>query len=178
MTRLTLIDGRSIDLWRPNPADVFLSDIANTLAVIPRWGGRAVLPNGEPWTVGQHSLLVHDTYKSLYPGEPGADWALLHDAHEAYTGDIPTPVKVVIGARQVVEVQRKLDDAIRTAFRIEVTSGMLGRVQYCDHAALKIERDALFMGRPSAYVCPAPRGTVVERFMALVQEYTRHAETV
>jgi hypothetical protein len=80
-------DGRAVDLLSPKPSSFSLAAIARGLAAEPRWRGQTRFT----WSVASHSLLVEDL---LPPGS--APWdrlrALLHDAHEAVTGDMsPSP---------------------------------------------------------------------------------------
>jgi hypothetical protein len=68
----------------PEPRDIDVRDIAHSLARINRW-------NGHTWnefSVAQHSVLV----SRLLPGRLKL-FGLLHDAGEAFLGDIITPVK-------------------------------------------------------------------------------------
>lgn len=45
------------------------------------------------YSVAQHCCLMHDIAEHMAPDEPMfRTWALLHDAHEAYIGDIATPL--------------------------------------------------------------------------------------
>lgn len=74
--------GRAFPLLDPTPADVHWPDIARHLAHINRYSGAA-----GRYSVAQHSCLVAD----LMPRQWRA-YGLLHDAHEAYLGDITTPV--------------------------------------------------------------------------------------
>lgn len=68
----------------PRPEDIRLVDIAMALSNIARFGGHKT----EAYTVAQHSVLV----ASRVP-EGLRLPALLHDASEAYLGDIIRPVK-------------------------------------------------------------------------------------
>lgn len=70
-----------------------ISEIAHALAQINRFTGHCK----RPYSVAEHSVLV----ASIAAGE-GASIdaqlaALLHDAHEAYTGDVSSPAKLAIG---------------------------------------------------------------------------------
>lgn len=64
---------------------ITIDDIAHALARIARFGGHAAPAH---YSVAQHSVAV-----SLACDASVALWALLHDASEAYLGDIPTPLK-------------------------------------------------------------------------------------
>src|SRR5690606_7876594 len=76
--------GRLIDFRGIRTEDIDIRDIAHGLAHITRFGGQAK----NHITVGEHSLLV----ASLVP-PPYRFTALMHDAAEAYLGDIPKPLK-------------------------------------------------------------------------------------
>lgn len=95
----------------PRPEDVCIEDIAHALAHINRFGGH--LP--EPWTVAQHSLVA----SSFAPPDLQLE-ALLHDAHEAYVGDMVKPLKLMMPEFQ--DVEDKVDTAIREAFGLPIRS--------------------------------------------------------
>src|SRR5205085_1920126 len=69
----------------PSPRDVDIRDIAHGLARINRFNGRIKYDH---YSVAQHSVLV----SRLLP-PPYKLFGLLHDAGEAYLGDLITPVK-------------------------------------------------------------------------------------
>jgi hypothetical protein len=74
--------GRQIDLMDPQVRHVDIRDIAHGLSHICRWGGHTEAF----YSVAEHSLLV-----SRICSDPL--WGLLHDATEAYLGDIVRPLK-------------------------------------------------------------------------------------
>lgn len=71
----------------PRPEDVRLADIAGGLAHTCRFGGHC------RWfySVAHHSLLVRREVADRPPRVQA--YALLHDAAEAYLGDVPRPIK-------------------------------------------------------------------------------------
>jgi len=75
--------GRRVQLDEPDPDVVCLDDIAHALARITRFTGHG----HAPLSVAQHCCMV----SARCPNEAGA-WGLLHDAHEAYIGDISSPM--------------------------------------------------------------------------------------
>lgn len=85
-----------------------LEDIALSLSRIPRFGGHG----RTEWSVLNHSLVCQRIaakhgYNAAFQLE-----MLLHDAHEAVTGDIPTPVKT----QDVRLLQAELDGRILSAY--------------------------------------------------------------
>jgi len=74
----------TIDIFNPDPADIRLSDIAKQLARTARWGGATPCF----YSVADHCLRVADRV-----GQPHRLAALLHDAHEAYMGDVRAPLR-------------------------------------------------------------------------------------
>lgn len=86
--------GEMVPLHAPLPAHIHLPDIAHALARIPRFNGHTL----RPWSVADHSLLVLELMPEdcFTPDQRLA--GLLHDAHEAYLGDIATPIAIALRA--------------------------------------------------------------------------------
>lgn len=76
-----------------------IEDIALGLSRIPRFAGQTTTP----WTVAHHSLVVTEMARGDDPDLPLH--ALLHDAHECLTSDIPTTFKTP----DMKALQRRLD---------------------------------------------------------------------
>jgi hypothetical protein len=76
--------GKMLDLANPRPEDICLEDVASGLANTIRFRGAL----GVPLTVAQHSVLL--SYWTGFTDEQRR-FALLHDAAEAYIGDVPGP---------------------------------------------------------------------------------------
>ena len=81
---MTTVSGRRVFFHDPKPEDIDLGDIAYALSGLYRWGGHT-----EPrWSVAQHSILGSSIIEKEFALE-----FLLHDAAEAYLGDIIRPLK-------------------------------------------------------------------------------------
>lgn len=121
---------------------VDLFDVAVALSRIPRFNAQTIFP---VW-VAQHSVLV----SRLVPPDAAAH-ALLHDAHEAFAGDIPTPVKWAIGpegAAAFKTLTDRLDCAIWLSAGLPPPNERIqAEIRLADLIALMTERrDA--MGAP------------------------------
>ncbi len=68
----------------PSPEEIDIDDIARSLAQQCRFLGHT----DAHYSIAQHSILVSE----LVPAQD-ALWGLLHDAGEAYLGDLPAPIK-------------------------------------------------------------------------------------
>lgn len=108
--------GSAVDLVDPKPGTIVPGDIAHSLSMQCRWGGHTT----EFYSVAQHSVhvaevavLLAQTEGTYTAGELHAIrlGAILHDAHEAYTGDIATPIKRLIGSG-FADLEARLDAAI------------------------------------------------------------------
>lgn len=71
-----------------------LADVAHALALQNRFNGHTK----RPYSVAEHSLLVADIAAADGASVSQQLAALMHDAHEAYTGDVVSPVKWAVGA--------------------------------------------------------------------------------
>lgn len=86
--------GRRFYPLAPAPEDVDLADIAHALSLICRYGGHAT----RFYSVAEHCVLL-----SHAVAPENALWALMHDAAEAYVGDMVRPLKQQMLAYQDVE---------------------------------------------------------------------------
>ena len=75
---------KAFDLKIMDPESICIEDIAHGLANTPRWAGQL---NGF-LSVAQHACLVASEVDAEFKLA-----ALLHDASEAYLGDMPSPFK-------------------------------------------------------------------------------------
>jgi 5'-deoxynucleotidase YfbR-like HD superfamily hydrolase len=95
--------GRMVDIIHPDPAAVDIRDIAHSLARLCRWGGHVLKGERYPYSifsVAQHSLVVSDRVPSEL-----AMVGLLHDATEAYLGDVIAPLKKLVPSYLALEYE-------------------------------------------------------------------------
>ena len=94
------VSGKYVNVLDPNPNDILIEDIGWALSRISRFAGHTVTKI--PYTVGQHSVFVSDLIGTEEPNIEVELFGLLHDAAEAFIGDIPSPVKHVPKLREVI----------------------------------------------------------------------------
>ena len=118
----------------PDPADVQLLDIAAGLAHTCRFSGHC----RQFYSVAQHSLHVSREFDDARLQLFG----LLHDAGEAYLGDVPRPVKAEFDGVEAVEAA--IREAVWEAFGLDPpTAGEWERVMTADDRLLAYEADRL-----------------------------------
>ncbi|TCP06590.1 hypothetical protein ONS87_06965 [Caldimonas thermodepolymerans] len=132
MTRMTTASGKVLDLLQPSAQQIDIRDIAWHLAHICRFNGAA----SRHYSVAEHSLHVslHVELQGLPPAAQLA--ALLHDAHEAYCGDVTTPVKEALGAAWS-QFEWRLQRAVHKALRVSTAFAAHCRdIVAADHAVM------------------------------------------
>lgn len=127
--------GIEFDLTNPKAEHVNPECIAHALANINRFTGHTK----RPYSVAEHSLLVMRLAPPEYKKQ-----ALLHDATEAYVGDLNSMVKRQCPDFQ--ELEARVRSAVAEHFRIEYE--LPHAVRVLDLQALMIERDALYDNLP------------------------------
>jgi hypothetical protein len=147
--------GILFDLLNPDPERIALADVAHALARIMRFTGHG----DQAFTDAQHSVLVCD----LCPPELKR-WGLLHDAEEAYIGDISSPEKEAMrqlmvrcfGSRWTPydEIGRNVRAAVSLRFGVPITD-----VKYWDDQAALLEISANGPRSSADYTWPLPEVT-------------------
>lgn len=128
------------------------TDIAVHMGRICRYGGARWFP------LLAHSVLVGE-FAAQKSGmvRPYADastwaWALLHDAHEAVTSDVPRNWK----PKEMKVMQKELDARIMESFRLDPKKINFEIVKECDELALLCEAELIGLDRfPERYCAEA-----------------------
>ncbi len=156
----------AIDLADLQPHDLTAEILADALAKVNRYGGRT----REPWPVAGHSVLVeHLCPVDLKP------WALLHDAHEAFLGDIVTPAVDLIASvgnlphfdDALAYVKGQIDRRIASAWGVAVRSLHPALIR-ADRIALCAEAE-VFIGGAIARLEPGD-GEDIDRAVTMLLE--------
>ncbi len=92
MSWMHTFTGKKFHVLTPKDTTFDIEDIAHALANICRFGGHT----RHFYSVAEHSMMVADIVKSLGGSPLEQLWGLMHDATEAYMGDIPTPLKATL----------------------------------------------------------------------------------
>lgn len=137
--------GVAFDLQEPDVYTVVLEDVATALAQIVRFTGHCK----GAYTVAQHSVLIARALRDEGHTEGVQRAGLLHDAHEAYTGDVATPIKRAVGDPWT-DFEARIARVVRTRFRVPHT---MPKAVYDMDARMLMSEARDLMGRP-----PAPWG--------------------
>lgn len=136
---------RLINFANPQNSDIHIDDIIHHLSMIPRFGGKLDMH----YSVLDHSVYVGMIAKTFMNVDDETGFAaLMHDAQEAYLGDLPTPLKNLLPDYKKIETAFEL--AIQEKFKIRITPKIKELVKAADLLALKAEKQALFT-TPSEY---------------------------
>lgn len=147
--------GRAVSFLTPDPDSVDIEDICIALSRLPRFTAATRFV----YTVAQHSLHVHTIVKETSPTDVAAHlWALCHDFHEAFTGDLSSPFQKAIEtlipmgcSNPVSIIQSKLDHAIAKHFAIDWNDVIAVKplIKRADLIALATEKAQLMaVGQP------------------------------
>ncbi len=112
--------------------DIILEDIVHHLSMLSRWNG--VIQR--PFSVLEHCLYCEELVR--YPPRTASPMTrinmLLHDAHEAYTGDIHTALKKK--CPYIEEFQQRLDIVIYKKFGLNPPDNLiLPTIEWVDREA-------------------------------------------
>lgn len=127
------ISGRLVDLYHPRPESIIWQDVAQSLGMLARFNGHTRCF----YSVAEHSVRV-----SWRVPPEDALWGLIHDAAEAYIGDVVSPVKRLCPELYVVE--RRLLNVI--CDKLGLPRDMPASVLEADERMLATEARDLLIG--------------------------------
>ena len=132
--------GRKISILYPGVEDINIEDIAHALSLQCRYNGHC----NEFYSVAEHSVLAARMFKARYGERFECDYiyTLMHDAAEAYVGDMINPVKRELPAFKAIE--NRFLDAIREKFDWPWMWDSKSRIKQVDRWMLATEMDQLF----------------------------------
>lgn len=139
--------GKQFRFLEPSPDQIDIRDIAVALSAIPRFLGHT----GRPYHVAEHCVhLSHLVVDDL------EIYALLHDAAEAYIGDVPRPLKMMLG-QNFADLERSILAVIAERFGLDAKRFDDAAIHFGDSAMLAAERNELMRTPPAEWIpLPAP----------------------
>jgi hypothetical protein len=133
---LQTVSGRWVNPFDPDPDQIHIGDIARALANLCRFGGHSRVF----YSVAQHCVIVSEHVEQRVAAAEDSLAALMHDATEAYLGDLPHPIKHRSDLGEAFRAaEDHLEEAIRDRFRLKADVAEIKRV---DRALLAAERRA------------------------------------
>ncbi|MGN6870234.1 MAG: HD family hydrolase [Solirubrobacteraceae bacterium] len=131
---LQTVSGRRVNPFDPDPEQLDEGDIARALGNLCRFGGHSRVF----YSVAQHCVIVSRVVEERGGDVEDAFAALMHDAGEAYLGDMPHPLKhrSALGAA-FREAEARLEETIRDRFGIKPN---VPEIKAVDRALLATER--------------------------------------
>jgi len=121
--------GKTINLIMPKEEDIDILDIAHGLSNVCRYNGHC----SKFYSVAEHSVLLSYKYGLA---------ALMHDASEAYLGDLVSPLKKFTTLGKIfIPIEKKMEKVISSKFQLgELTE----EFDQADKAFRMVEKNALF----------------------------------
>ena len=156
--------GDLLSLTDPDPRAIELSCISMALARQCRFNGHTV----KDYSVAEHSVNVEAYVAARTNDRDLRRAALLHDAAEAYIGDITSPVKTVLGP-SVRELEDRILLAIAQRFDIPFAAFSHSLVKEADLRLLAAEANQLLPTGPAeewAHSLPYPAPKTLECWTA------------
>lgn len=144
--------GRAFRFDAPYDLEIDIKDIARPLSRLPRFNGHT----NSLLSVAEHSMAVHWLVKKYNPDNHLLQMhALMHDAHEAFFGDIISPLKRYLRdcwEVDINEMQATTQTNIMAALGVQLLSNVYDfeAITQADLACTKCERD-IYMKSPLAW---------------------------
>ena len=124
--------------FAPRPEEIRLGHISRGLSRIPRFNGHTV----KAYSVAEHSVMCARVAIDYGLPDRQVRTVLMHDAAEAYIGDMVRPIKKQIVEYQ--EIEAIVFAAIADKFVLDTSPETMGLVTEIDNAVLAAEARQLF----------------------------------
>ena len=129
--------GMYFDFVNVRPDLISSYDIGYALGNICRFNGHCTF-----YSVAEHCVHCCEVAEEMYPDDIELHFAaLMHDAAEAYIGDVSKPLKVMLPDFRKIEA--RVEAAIDEKFGIDTSKQSI--VKHIDLCMLKVEKAQLFL---------------------------------
>lgn len=142
---ITSATGRRIYPLDPRRGSVDIVDVAHALAHLCRFNGHCA----QFYSVAEHSVMVADMVKDVAPELELH--ALIHDAPEAYLGDLPRPVKHSLPAMHTAEILWEKEIHRHLGLRWPLDPAEQAIIKASDRLALCVEMHTMKVGEYRVY---------------------------
>jgi hypothetical protein len=126
-----------VDLEHPDPGKIHVEDVAHALAMTCRYAGHC----RNFYSVAEHSLKVEIIGQVSCVIKKQLLAFLLHDAAEAYLGDVTSPLKSLLPRYR--ELEKRWEAAVRERFGLPDNESLWKLVRLADARALVAEQYVL-----------------------------------
>ena len=116
MTWIQTKSGRALMILEPRAEQIATEDIVYGLSFMPRFSGQLA----EFYCVAEHSVHVANRVRALGGTIQEQQWGLMHDAPEAYLGDMVAPLKRLLPDYGLIE--RAVMEAVAEAYQLDGSS--------------------------------------------------------
>ncbi len=130
---ILLHSGRYYDYLDPEGSTYDIEDVAHALSQQNRFAGHTV----RPYPTAAHCCMVHDHLPAQHQKA-----GLLHDGHESFVIDAPSPMKLVLPGYKAFEVLHQ--EAFLARFGLRMADVLDPAVKQADLEALATEKRDLF----------------------------------
>jgi hypothetical protein len=148
--------GQIFDLMEMTPDAVRLEDICHHLSNLCRFNGATKFY----YSVAEHSVYVHNVVRARTDDETVLRQALLHDAAEAYVGDVLAPIRRLYGLQGFNRLHDRVWKVITEVFDVPEELDQL--VKDADFAVLSAEARQIMQWPPPQSWGPLPEPAAVD----------------
>ena len=177
VTWIETFTGKRVNPMHLDEELIDINDIAHSLALQCRFVGHCLMF----YSIAEHSILVADTVAKIRLSYVGTKEnanktllaALLHDAAEAYLGDIARPIKHHSAFKQVVEIEKQILGKIMLKYNCTGADWQL--IKKADNIMLATEAKYMMADSGKGWYLPEPALPGGIRSLQLIETDTETA---